>query len=60
MFCVDGATERLVHVLCGWCNMRALCMFCVDGANERLEHVLCGWSNRETSVCFLWMVQLRD
>ena len=32
-------------------------MFCVDGAIERLVHVLCGWCNRETSACFVWMVQ---
>ena len=35
-------------------------MFCVDGATERLVHVLCGWCKRETSACFVWMVQLRD
>ena len=71
MFCVDGATEWLVQVLCGWCNretgacfvwmvqQRDWSMFCVDGAIiERLVHVLCGWCNRETCVCFVWMVQL--
>ena len=45
MFCVDGATERQMHVLCGLCNRETSACFT--------------WMvQQRTSACFVWMVQL--
>ena len=47
MFCVNGATERL------------LCIFWLNGAIERLEPALCGCLQQRDESMF-WMVELRD